>query len=233
MHAESKASPPKAMATGGTKANRACVVRAAARRRAAPISSRQDGRYLGSTTPRSTAGCVPECDHGGWATAAWTGVSSSEVPSAPSRHEARGFEECSRWSRSKATTPPETHAKEKSRIPAGMPAPGAPPLLATLRVAGCHGDRFPVVSLRSTTGYTLRNLRFRERGPIRSVLGGKDVIPLHWNARVFAEGARMGSLGWVCSPCSPGPKPDVCRGRGRETKNFLRVDRGPSFATCR
>jgi hypothetical protein len=42
-------------------------------------------------------------------------------------HEAGGFPACSRWLRSEATTPPETHAKMKPRIPAGMPAPGAEP----------------------------------------------------------------------------------------------------------
>ena len=51
-------------------------------------------------------------------------------------------------------------------------------------------------------------------------LGCKDVIPLHENARLFTGGERPGSLGSICLPCNPGPKPQVCRRRNREPENF-------------
>ena len=59
----------------------------------------------------------------------------------------------------------DTHGNE---CPNEIPHPGrdgrggSKGWLAPLRGAGCHGDRFPVVSLRSTTGYTPRNPRFRD-----------------------------------------------------------------------
>ena len=79
----------------------------------------------GDPARRFATGRAPECKGSGCASIpARAPAASFEETSAPHRDEAGGFAACSRWLRSKATTPPETRAKTR-RIPAGMPAPGA------------------------------------------------------------------------------------------------------------
>jgi len=67
--------------------------------------------------------------------------------------------------------------------------------LATIQGAEGDGDRLAVASLRSTPGYLLRKLRSGQGIPCGTSFRGQGVIPLHWDARFFGEGERMGGLG--------------------------------------
>ena len=102
---------------------------------------------------------------------AWAQVASSKVTTSCIGHEAGGFAACSRWSRSAAMTPPETHAKVRPRIPAGMPAPREQPGWCITGCGGTWGSVSGGIAI-PITGYLLRNPRFRTRRPIRWVLGG-------------------------------------------------------------
>jgi len=85
------------------------------------------------------------------------------------RREAGGFPACSRWLRSNATTPPDTHAKTKPRIPAGMPAPDAQPGWHPSGVREVHGGSVP-------GGVASLNRRLQAAKTSASI-GGKGGIP--------------------------------------------------------
>jgi len=75
------------------------------------------------------------------------------------------------------------------------------------RVRRVMGIRLPVVSLRSTTGYLLRNPRFRSRDPMWSVpRGAKVSLPCIGMPGVFGVGERMGALGSIRLPLHPRPR---------------------------
>ncbi len=110
-------------------------------------------------------------------------------------------------------------ACQHAMVADGRPRHGRGTWLAPLQGAGGDGDRRPVVLLRSTTGYLLRDLRFRARDPMRPVLrGAKASFPCigmpGFSERVTGWGPWDPSVGYCIR----------VQGRNREPKSFLLGD---------